>query len=164
MGARSVSESLQSEVARREAAFISKLTRAGLDDLVCDYKDIVTLREAIEVTSKRVTRISRNSDRESAVSTPTPDGFVLMDAVRTAIASVNGERFRMSGIFGILQRQYPSYITLEKRGSIGATLSNLAAAGELRRETDGQRKVWYRAVNVDPAWGFDEDGNEIDTE
>lgn len=164
MGARSVSESLQTEVARREAAFIGKLTRAGLDDLVCDYKDITTLRDAIEVTSKRVTRGSRNNDRDTTTSVPAPDGFVLMDAVRTAIAEVNGEKFRMSGIFGILQRRYPDYITLEKRGSIGATLSNLAAAGELRRETDGQRKVWYRAINVASGWGFDESGNEIDTE
>ncbi len=151
-----LSKELQVEVDRREAAFLTKLTKAGLNDLAAEYNDLITVRQAAEVVSKK-TRAVRNTTRDAeppalngngSGNLPTPpEGFVLSDAVRDAIREINQPRFRTSQVFEILQAKFPHYITLEKKPSVSATLSNLAP-GEIEKETDAQRKVWFTVVKL----------------
>jgi hypothetical protein len=154
---------LQAEAERREAAFSAKLSRLGRDDLAAEYADIITLRNAVEVMGKK-SRSGRSyrvngSDAASGPSsdanlmqngngTDMPEGFILSDAVRNAIRHIKAERFRASTVFRFLQIEYPFYIHQDKRRSISATLSNLVNYGELSREIDSQRKVWYRVVRL----------------
>lgn len=141
---------LHQEMNRREAAFLSKLQKNGHLELLDEYRAINTLRDALGLLSKQQVR----GRARVTGSTPTelqddaPDGFVLSDEIRKVIRNLAADRFRASTVYELLAREWPDYVTLDKRGSIGATLSNFAGAGELTTERDGQRKVWYRVANL----------------
>jgi hypothetical protein len=150
-----LSKELQADLERRESAFVAKLSKAGLPDLAAEYADINTLRHAVEIITARKPRPSR-THRANGTTTPAledvsqaaPEGFVLSDAVRDAIREIGDKKFRTLHVFSLLQDKYPEYINLDKRGSISATLSNLVTSGEIAKEVDGQRKVWYRAADL----------------
>lgn len=154
-----IAKKLQNEVERREAAFVAKLTKAGLDHLVSEYSDLITLRNAAEVVAKkRQGRTSRangsslhSGPAESPEKVEPPAGFMLSDAVRDAIRTIGDTEFRVSTVYELLHQAHPDYVTPEKKGSISATLSNLLSYGELEKRIDGQRKVWYKAVRLKAA-------------
>lgn len=99
--------------------------------------------------------------RDPVNDTPAPDGFVLSDETRLAIAKINSDRFRASTVYDLLQKKWPHYITPDKKPRIGATLSNMVGT-ELEVEKDGQRKTWYRVVNLrEVAQGDSDDFTEI---
>lgn len=146
-----ITSNLQTEIARRETAFVARLMKNGLDELVNEYQAIVTLRQAAEVLSKPAQRNRyswrvRNELQQSNAAHHAPEGFILSEEVRTAVRGIQKQRFRAADVFAILSDKFPDYIREDKRPSISATLSNLANNRELSKETDGQRKVWYRIV------------------
>jgi hypothetical protein len=154
---------LQAEVERLEALYIGKLTKLGLLELIHDYQDIATLRDAAAIVTKRSgksrnTKTYANSGASGAARTEPPEGFSsLKDEVRRAVGEITSERFRALDVFEILAERFPTYITEDKRGSIGATLSNLVTDEELTNEKDDQRKVWYRVSNLQPVTDHETD-------
>src|SRR5690242_11610950 len=112
--------SLLAEAERREAALMAKLAKIGRDDLATEYRDIITLRNAADVMGKPVTRFATRARVVDANASPPPEGFVLSVAVRNAVREMTKPRFRATDVFGILQRQFPTYITTDKKPSISA--------------------------------------------
>ena len=144
-----VANAILTEAERLESLFMVKLAKLGHSNLVDEYQDIIGMRTAASIAVKRAvkSRATKSGNSVAAEGASTPNGFVLIEEVRSAIQSIKSERFRASRVFEILQDAWPQYITQDKKASIGATLSNLVTNRELSSEKDGQRKVWYKAVD-----------------
>lgn len=135
---------LESEKAKRISALYARHP-----EVVDEVKAIFTIGDTIDLLKQPVTRARASRSQTAPVNdTPAPDGFVLSDEVRRAIRQITSERFRASAVYDILQKKYPEYITPDKKPRIGATLSNLVGSDELDFEKDGQRKTWYRVLNL----------------
>ncbi len=133
---------------RRESGFTNRLAKSA-PELLEEYEQLKIARmylDSVRADNNRSSRSSRVSSAGRGIEPP--EGFVLSDEVRAAVRTIKKNRFRAAEVIEILTEKYPDYMTPDKKGSVGATLSNLVTKGELDRNTDIQRKVWYTVIGL----------------
>ena len=156
---------INEEIHRREQLFTTKLTATGNAELAVEYRGIITLRDALVILTDNGTAMSlvaatkqistdfvgatvvpSNNGQQRRVFAGTP-GFVLRTAIlESAIADFPNVRFSTRQMFERLAGRYTQDITEERRSSVSASLSNLAAAGELHKTIGEDGKVYFELI------------------